>query len=113
MPKEAKEVSVYFLECTCHPNKPRSYIGFSNRSKTRLRKHNERLSGAAKSTAGHQWAIKLLATGFLTKGEALSFEHNAKHAKYGTAGTDTKLSRRERGFRACLLAAKWAHIRLV
>ncbi len=67
------------------------YTGVTNNFVKRLRRHNEEISGGAKSTRGRKdWKPLLLVEGFKTQGLALQFERLMKGKKiYLTKNTHT------------------------
>ena len=55
--------------------KSKTYVGFTNNLKNRLKKHNT--NKGAKSTKGHNWII-IYRKKFIKKNNALSFEYKLK-----------------------------------
>ena len=55
--------------------KSKTYVGFTNNLKNRLKKHNT--NKGAKSTKGHNWII-IYRKKFIKKNNALSFEYELK-----------------------------------
>ena len=55
--------------------KSKTYVGFTNDLKNRLKKHNT--NKGAKSTKGHNWII-IYRKKFIKKNDALSFEYKLK-----------------------------------
>ena len=55
--------------------KSKTYVGFTNNLKNRLKKHNT--NKGAKSTKGHNWII-IYRKKFIKKKNALSFEYELK-----------------------------------
>ena len=55
--------------------KSKTYVGFTNNLKNRLKKHNT--NKGAKSTKGHNWII-IYKKRFIKKNDALSFEYKLK-----------------------------------
>ena len=55
--------------------KSKTYVGFTNNLKNRLKKHNT--NKGAKSTKGHNWII-IYRKKFIKKKDALSFEYKLK-----------------------------------
>jgi len=86
---------VYLLTNT-DPKNNCTYLGVTNNSKNRLRKHNGEIKGGARYTkmkkGNGKWIYHLKAKGF-TKSEALSIERTAKNLRKKAKGT-TPLERR-------------------
>lgn len=63
-------------------NNSRTYIGYTNNFKKRLRQHNGELSGGAKYTTAHKekngWEPVAIVCGFLDNNLAMSFEWRMK-----------------------------------
>ena len=66
---------VYMLLCISSIKK-RTYVGFSNNLKNRLKKHNS--NKGARYTKGNKWKI-IYKKKFLSKKRAMSYEYNLKH----------------------------------
>ena len=73
-----------------------TYLGVTNNSKNRLRKHNGEIKGGAKYTAMKKgtgkWGYHLKASG-LTKSQALSIEKRAKNLRKKAKGRSPLLKR--------------------
>lgn len=67
---------VYFLK---EINGNRTYIGYTNNIKRRIRQHNSELKGGAKYTRGRQWEYIAYLTGFPNSIIALQCEWKLKH----------------------------------
>tara|TARA_B100001113_G_C21032092_1_gene588409 strand:+ start:607 stop:861 length:255 start_codon:yes stop_codon:yes gene_type:complete len=65
---------VYMLK-SISKNKKKTYVGYTNNPKERLKKHN--LNKGAKSTKGYKWKIIYLKK-FLHKSSAMSYEFKLK-----------------------------------
>ena len=65
---------VYMIK-TINSKVDKTYIGYSNNPKNRLKKHNS--SKGAKSTKGHNWKL-IYVKKFKNKSEALSYEYYLK-----------------------------------
>mgnify|MGYP001227307276 FL=1 len=65
---------VYMLK-SISKNKKKTYVGYTNNPKERLKKHN--LNKGAKSTKGYKWKIIYLKK-FLHKSRAMSYEFKLK-----------------------------------
>ena len=63
------------LLCISCVNK-RTYVGFTNDLKNRLKKHNS--NKGARYTKGNKWMI-IYKKKFLSKKKAMSYEYNLKH----------------------------------
>lgn len=60
----------------------RTYCGFTNNFKQRIRKHNGEIVGGAKYTrVGRPWVPLFIVEGFPTKNHALKFEWRIKHIR--------------------------------
>jgi len=68
---------VYMLKCI-NDNVSRTYVGYTNNLKLRLKKHNT--GKGAKSTRGFQWKI-IYKKKFYDKRLAMSFEYRFKKNK--------------------------------
>ena len=66
---------VYMLKCVSS-DKKRTYVGFTNNLKNRLRNHNS--NKGAKYTKGNKWEI-IYKKKFLSKSKAMSYEYILKH----------------------------------
>jgi|TARA_E500000178_G_C16950095_1_gene720808 putative endonuclease len=66
---------VYLLKCLT-PGVNKSYVGYTNNLKLRLKKHNT--NKGAKSTKGYKWSI-IYSKKFNNKSTAMSFEYNLKN----------------------------------
>lgn len=65
-----------------------SYVGATNNIVRRLRQHNGEIVGGARYTSSptlRPWALGLLATGFASKSDALSFERGWKNVSRNTS----------------------------
>ena len=56
----------------------KSYVGYTNNLKMRIRKHNS--NKGAKSTKGYKWIV-IYKRYFKTKNEAMSYEYKLKNDK--------------------------------
>jgi len=65
---------VYLIK-TVNSNTNKSYVGYTNNLKTRLKKHNS--NKGAKSTKGYKWKL-IYKKRFNTKSEAMSYEYFLK-----------------------------------
>ena len=65
---------VYLIK-TLEEYPTKSYVGYTNNLKNRLKKHNSNLG--AKSTKGYKWEI-IYKKRFYSKSKALSFEYKLK-----------------------------------
>jgi len=65
---------VYLIK-TVNSNINKSYVGYTNNLKTRLKKHNS--NKGAKSTKGYKWKL-IYKKRFNTKSEAMSYEYFLK-----------------------------------
>ena len=65
---------VYLIK-TLEEYPSKSYVGYTNNLKNRLKKHNSNLG--AKSTKGYKWEI-IYKKRFYSKSKALSFEYKLK-----------------------------------
>ena len=68
---------VYMLKCINH-NINKTYVGYTNNLKSRLKKHNS--SKGAKATRGFEWKI-IYKKKFDTKSLAMSYEYRLKKDK--------------------------------
>ena len=66
---------VYMLVCISSVKK-RTYVGFTNNLKNRLKNHNS--NKGAKYTKGNKWKI-IYKKNFLSKKKAMSYEYILKH----------------------------------
>ena len=66
---------VYMLKCVSS-DKKRTYVGFTNNLKNRLKNHNS--NKGAKYTKGNKWEI-IYKKQFLSKSKAMSYEYILKH----------------------------------
>lgn len=72
----------YILKNSHEPHKNRTYNGFTNNPKRRIRQHNGEIKGGAKYTrsfGNSTWEIYALITGFTSKSNALQCEWRIKH----------------------------------
>ena len=72
----------YILKTDYLPHKNRTYNGFTNNPKRRIRQHNGEIKGGAKYTerfGNSEWKIYALLTGFPNKINALQCEWRIKH----------------------------------
>lgn len=69
----------YILRCTDDNHKNLTYNGSTNNIIRRIKQHNSKLKGGAKSTHGKNWQIYAILTGFDTHVETLSCEWRIKH----------------------------------
>jgi putative endonuclease len=60
------------------PGTNKSYVGYTNNIKNRLKKHNS--NKGAKSTKGYKWLL-IYSKKFKSKSEAMSFEYKLKKDK--------------------------------
>ena len=65
---------VYLLK-SISPNTNKSYVGYTNDLKIRLKKHNS--NKGAKSTKGYKWIV-IYSKKFTNKSNAMSFEYKLK-----------------------------------
>ena len=65
---------VYLIKAV-NSNINKSYVGYTNNLKTRLKKHNS--NKGAKSTKGYKWKL-IYKKRFNTKSEAMSYEYFLK-----------------------------------
>lgn len=88
-----KNWSVYLLKNTKNNY---TYLGVTNNSVQRLRKHNKEIKGGARYTAmkkgSGEWVYHLKASGF-TKSQALSIERTAKNLRKKAKGRTPLLKR--------------------
>lgn len=83
------EYSYLLFSDTGGPNKKtqhhRTYIGFTNNPKRRIRQHNCEIVGGAKYTSGseYRWRFAAIVGGFSSRSQALSFEWHWKRARSG------------------------------
>ncbi len=68
---------VYMLKCISSVKK-RTYVGFTNNLKNRLKNHNN--NKGAKYTKGNKWKV-IYKKKFLSKSKAMSYEYILKHDK--------------------------------
>ena len=68
---------VYLIKTT-KGFKNKSYVGFTNNIKSRLKKHNN--NNGAKATKGYKWEL-VYKKSFLNKSDALSYEYKLKKDK--------------------------------
>ena len=68
---------VYMLKCISSAKK-RTYVGYTNNLKNRLKKHNN--NNGAKYTKGNKWKV-IYKKKFLSKSKAMSYEYILKHDK--------------------------------
>ena len=68
---------VYMLK-SISENTKKSYVGYTNNIKQRLKKHNS--NTGAKSTKGYKWIV-IYQRYFKTKNEAMSYEYKLKNDK--------------------------------
>ena len=74
------QLSCYIIRST---TSRRTYVGYTDNMTRRLRKHNGEIKGGAKATrTGRPWELVAYVQGFLTDGEALSFEWYMHHPKW-------------------------------
>lgn len=74
-----KEHCCYILKSR---NSRKTYVGYSNDPKKRLRRHNGELAGGARYTkTGRPWKHLIIIGGFVSKNKALSFEKRLKLTK--------------------------------
>ncbi len=66
---------VYILKCVSSVKK-RTYVGYTNDLKNRLKKHNS--NKGAKYTRGNKWII-IYKKKFLSQSKAMSYEYKLKH----------------------------------
>ncbi|MBD1135881.1 GIY-YIG nuclease family protein [Pelagibacterales bacterium SAG-MED47] len=66
---------VYMLKCITSAKK-RTYVGFTNDPKNRLKNHNS--NKGAKYTKGNKWRM-IYKKKFLSKSKAMSYEYILKH----------------------------------
>ena len=72
----------YVVYCIFAEDKRISYVGCTNNFPRRLRQHRGELCGGAKYTKkSRAWVPGIMVTGFLSKGDALSFEQQWKRSK--------------------------------
>lgn len=73
----------------------KTYVGYTNKPKTRIRQHNGLIKGGAKYTTRHNqnsWRyLAVIASPDFTKNTALSFEWYVKHNSQGVDGRIEKL----------------------
>ncbi|NMN68002.1 putative endonuclease [Candidatus Pelagibacter ubique] len=62
------------------PGIKKTYVGYTNDLKSRLKKHNN--NKGAKSTKGYKWLL-IYSKKFKSKNEAMSFEYKLKKNKFG------------------------------
>ena len=65
---------VYMLK-SISKNKKKTYVGYTNNPKERLKKHN--LNKGAKSTKGYKWRV-IFTKSFYKKNNAMSYEYKLK-----------------------------------
>ena len=65
---------VYLIKAT-NPGINKSYVGYTNNLKLRLKKHNT--NKGAKSTKGYKWML-IYSKKFKTKSSAMSYEYKLK-----------------------------------
>ena len=65
---------VYMIK-SITPGTNKTYVGYTNNLKLRLKKHNT--NKGAKATKGYKWKI-IFKKKFLTKSEAMSYEYSLK-----------------------------------
>jgi putative endonuclease len=65
---------VYLLKAV-NPGVNKSYVGYTNDLKLRLKKHNS--NSGAKSTKGYKWLL-IYSKKFKTKSSAMSYEYKLK-----------------------------------
>ena len=65
------------LKCISSAKK-RTYVGYTNNLKNRLKKHNN--NNGAKYTKGNKWKV-IYKKKFLSKSKAMSYEYILKHDK--------------------------------
>ena len=69
---------VYLLKCT-NPGINKSYVGYTNNLKLRIKKHNS--NKGAKFTKGYKWTL-IYSKKFDSKVEAMSYEYKLKKNYY-------------------------------
>lgn len=72
----------YILKNSYQPDKNRTYNGFTNNPKRRIRQHNKEIKGGARYTGKHgnsSWEIYALVCGFPNMVNALQCEWRIKH----------------------------------
>lgn len=71
----------------------RTYVGYTNNLKRRIRQHNREIKGGAKSSAyGRPWEIVCYITGFPSSTAALQFEHALHKCRKGGAGAQGRVT---------------------
>jgi structure-specific endonuclease subunit SLX1 len=82
---DTKSRHLCYVITSCVTN--RTYCGYTNRFKHRIRCHNGEITGGAKYTrVGRPWKPIFIVNGFQTKVQALCFEYSMKHTKVKQSG---------------------------
>lgn len=105
----------YILRNLTEVHKNRTYNGFTNRPKNRLRQHNGELKGGARYTSKYgnkSWEMYVLITGFPNSQNALQCEWAIKHPIRGKRNRPAKYNNPEgriRGLARVLKLNRWTN----
>ena len=94
----------------------RTYIGITNNLENRIKQHNGKIKGGAKSTQSSSWNYHTVIGNFKNKSESMSFEWYWKHIKNkngkwikNKSGMNNKMKR----LLELILNCKWKHVNIV
>jgi predicted GIY-YIG superfamily endonuclease len=72
-----------YIIVTCDEGKPKSYIGWTNNTRQRIKQHCQKICGGARATRGRQWQYAAILRGLPDKINAMQCEWAIKRASRG------------------------------
>jgi|LakMenEpi03Aug12_release.lakeMendotaPanAssembly.Ray.scaffolds.fasta_scaffold49812_5 predicted GIY-YIG superfamily endonuclease len=94
----------------------KTYIGYTNNLKNRIKKHNQIIKGGAKCTrTSKNWSYHTIIGNFKNKSDAMSFEWYWKHSYFNNKWNKTRPSivNKMKRLIELLIESRWKHINII